>query len=784
MKRTMRSIIGTAALLITLAAYSQIDITGLQKVPPDQVPQFGTFWYANASGGLGAPPLPFPPDDTTLPIYVLDAAGQQYVIDDSSVDYGTAPLIRRSQAGVQNTLVQPPGDPYATNLALVAEWLHEPIKLPDGTPTDFQTAIDQSIADLAAAASTNDWSKAALDRALAWAATNDLPAEIPAAGDMDSKAYLVSIDEGPLYVVSCNVEAAQTIGTDKVWPGGSTGLNLNGTNTILFMWDEGQPRLTHREYTNRVFALPLNTGLKQHSTAVAGTLVAGGISNAAKGMSFAGKLNAGNFTNDLSQMPGQINTNNMRLSNHSYEHAAGWVYMSDGWYWYGYSQVSTNEDPKFGNYSTNAAWLDYYASVLTYLGVWAAGNDVSNVPPVQPTNHFEFNLQGTKYATNAVHPLNGDAGGYDTISDDQCAKDILTVGAVFPITNGYSAPSNVIWAPFSGCGPTDDGRIKPDVVAAGVSIITCNYSNNASYGTFSGTSFSSPSAAGSVNLLAQYYQELHPYSYVPLSSTLKGLVIHTADRATTNAGPSYRFGWGLMNTAKAAALMANDATNGLKNFIKQVELFNGTYSEFPVVSTGTNPLVVTICWVDPYNPSPHALTNLDNPQPMLVNDLDLRVIGPNGTTNFPWVLNPDLTNQSASARSAPATTGDDSRNNVEQVYIANPTQGTYLVRITHKGNLQNNSYQWVSILLSGIVPQPPPPLVINQVVRVATNQLAIGWPAVVGQLYAAQYINALSTSNNWQYLSGQVSARTTNVVALVPLDPGGAPAFYRLLQVP
>jgi hypothetical protein len=57
----------------------------------------------------------------------------------------------------------------------------------------------------------------------------------------------------------------------------------------------------------------------------------------------------------------------------------------------------------------------------------------------------------------------------------------------------------------------------------------------------------------------------------------------------------------------------------------------------------------------------------------------------NGTTNFPWILNPDLTNRTSAAHSAVATTGDDSRNNVEQVYIANPvTNGTYTVTVTHK----------------------------------------------------------------------------------------------------
>ena len=64
----------------------------------------------------------------------------------------------------------------------------------------------------------------------------------------------------------------------------------------------------------------------------------------------------------------------------------------------------------------------------------------------------------------------------------------------------------------------------------------------------------------------------------------------------------------------------------------------------------------------------------------------------------------------------------------------------------------------------------------------ATNQMAIGWPAVVGQRYQMQYVNALSPSNNWQNLGAQVSARLTNVVTQVQMS--GAKAFYRVAQVP
>jgi len=412
--------------------------------------------------------------------------------------------------------------------------------------------------------------------------------------------------------------------------------------------------------------------------------------------------------------------------------------------------------------------------------VWAAGNDQGEAPPVQPTNHVE-----RTGATTTYRPADGDQGGYDTMSQQGCAKNVLTVGAIYPLANGYSGPTNVVLASFSSCGPTDDGRIKPDVVAGGVGDITPGAGYDSHYLQWwpGGTSFAAPGVAGSIGLLSQFYKQLHPNGSEPLASTLKALVIHTADSATTNAGPNYRFGWGVMNTRTAATVISQDATNGLKNQIKEVLLTNNSTIQFPVVaSDGTNPLKVTICWTDPAG-TPNNHTNLDNPTPKLVNDLDLRVVSPTGSTNLPWALNPDLTNQVSAARSSAATTGDDNRNNVEQVYVAQPTNATYLVRVTHKGNLQSNATQWVSILISGNVAQAAPPLVINQIVKTATNTLAIGWPAVVGAQYQLQSRSSVA-GGAWSNVDGIISARLTNVVTLVPFSQTNSAQFFRVSQLP
>jgi hypothetical protein len=681
---------------------------------------------------------------------------------------------------------------FSNNVASLSSWIHYPYTLTDGSFVPFQTLMDTTASNYAVA-NSNDWQTAALNAALLWAAATGAPATLTNANG--NVSYLVNTNEGPLYVVDCNLEAAQTISTTNVWPAGSSGLNLNGTNRTIFMWDEGEPLLTHVELYPRVsLSDSTTTNLADHSTAVASTLVGGGVNvlygngtnnlgRAAKGMSFAGNVQAASFLKDIIEMTAEAGTNNMLLSNHSYEHATGWSYSGTSWTWYGYSSISTNADPKFGNYSTYSSNYDELAyNAANYLGVWAAGNDTGNGPPVQPTNHYEYTVGGMYFQTNNSHPLNGDPGGYVTISDDACAKDTLCVGAVYPLTNGYAGTNSVILASFSSCGPTDDGRIKPDVVACGVNVITASSASTNAYEYESGTSFASPSVAGSINLLAQYYAQLHTNAAALLSSTLKALVIATADQCGTNIGPSYKFGWGLMNTAKAASLVANDATNGLKCFIKEVMLSNDTYIQFPIQSSGANPIKVTIAWTDPPGVG-NSITNLQNPAIKLVNDLDLRVVSPNGTTNFPYVLNPDLTNRTATARSAPATTGDNIRDNVEQVYIAAPASGTYQVVVTHKGTLQNGAPQWVSIVSTGNTPTSPPPLTINALVQTATNQIAVGWPAVVGERYQVQYVNALSVSSNWRSIGGEVSARLTNVVALLPYTNTVSQSYYRIAQV-
>jgi hypothetical protein len=92
-----------------------------------------------------------------------------------------------------------------------------------------------------------------------------------------------------------------------------------------------------------------------------------------------------------------------------------------------------------------------------------------------------------------------------------------------------------------------------------------------------------------------------------------------------------------------------------------------------------------------------------------VHDLDLRVEGPTGTIHLPFILDPaDVL--------APATTGDNTRDNVEQVRLetgAGPA-GEYTVNVSHKGTIAGG-HQWYSLVTSGSQPAGPvpPPLALD-----------------------------------------------------------------------
>ncbi|MEI7491394.1 MAG: S8 family serine peptidase [Bacteroidota bacterium] len=487
----------------------------------------------------------------------------------------------------------------------------------------------------------------------------------------------------PMYFSTANLNAAKTVSANRVWTGGSLGLNLSGNGIVLREWDAGEVRPTHQELINRTVMGDGATNLANHSTHVAGTMMATGISPNAHGMSNQASLRAFDWFSDYAEMAAEGAAGAL-LSNHSYIFITGWYWNGSNWYWYGDPAISQTTDYLYGFYMADAATVDSIAfNAPYYLVCKAAGNDRFGGPSTQPVSHYVW-MNNAWTLSNTVRDLNGGPDGWDCISSGfGVSKNIMTVGAVYPVPNGYTSPADVVHASFSGTGPTDDGRIKPDIVADGIELYSTFSGSNTSYGSSSGTSMATPNVTGSLALLQEHYHNLH--GHYMLSSTLRGLAIHTADEAGSNPGPDYKFGWGLLNIASAA----NALSQLCNTIVLEDTLYNGNTLTFNLNATGSQPLVATLCWTDP--PGTPPAPALNPPDLMLVNDLDIRI---DGNTFKPWVLNP-------ANIAAAATTGDNFRDNVEKIYIQNPSQGNHVLTITHKNSLANGM-QVLSLIVTGL----------------------------------------------------------------------------------
>ena len=463
-------------------------------------------------------------------------------------------------------------------------------------------------------------------------------------------ALLVGVfDDGtPKYYTTDNREGAITTRTDRVHTDGVAGLDLNGENMIGGVWDGGRVRDTHNLLEDRTTQIDNPGSISNHSTHVSGTMVGSGsqVNGQAKGMAPMAELLTYDFGADEPEMTNAA-ANGLLISNHSYGIASSNVPL-----WY------------IGYYDSNARDIDRIVyNAPYYLPICSAGND----------------------RQSGENPADG---GYDYLTDKSVAKNNIVVAATFEVLE-YEDASDVFMSSFSSWGPTDDGRIKPDISAKGVNMYSASGGSNASYTNMSGTSMATPNVSGSLLLLQQHYNDLNG-EYM-LASTLRALALHTADEAGFAPGPDYRFGWGLLNTQHAAQVISQDGTESM--IITETLDANDVYT-YTFKADGTQDISATIAWTDPAaNPLPGG--NEDVATPSLVNDLDLRISQDGGVTFLPWVLD-------VATPTAGATNGDNVVDNVEKIEINTPEAGDYIVRVSHKGQLLVNDSQVFSLVIEGI----------------------------------------------------------------------------------
>ncbi|MCK5174545.1 MAG: fibronectin type III domain-containing protein, partial [Planctomycetes bacterium] len=133
----------------------------------------------------------------------------------------------------------------------------------------------------------------------------------------------------------------------------------------------------------------------------------------------------------------------------------------------------------------------------------------------------------------------------------------------------------------------------------------------------------------------------------------------------------------------------------------------------------TSPIRATLCWTDP--PGPKQTGGLNDPTLRLINDLDITITSPDAvTTHYPWTLDPGNP-------ADPATTGDNIRDNVEQIYITDPNQpGIYTLEISYKTALTDGE-QHYSLLLSGQSLIPDEPTDLSAQTGFSCGQVLLTW---------------------------------------------------------
>ncbi len=427
-----------------------------------------------------------------------------------------------------------------------------------------------------------------------------------------------------------NAENRERTGADDAQ---SFPYNLDGTGVNVLVYDAGTVRATHVDFEDRATAYD-SSGMDDHATHVAGTVgsagvaewnnrgMAPGVTIISYGFEQEGGLHEGFLYTD----PGDIEQNYGEAIN---EHGAD---ISN-------NSIGTNTAPNGypceweGNYGATGALIDTIVRgdgsnplfTEPFRIVWANGNERSS------------GRCGTQYHTTAP---------------PACAKNHITVGALVAEDDSMSS--------FSSWGPSDDDRIKPDICAPGVDVLSCSASSDTAYNTKSGTSMASPTVCGLAALLMEDYRAVHSDLPEMRNSTLKVLFAHTAVDLG-NTGPDYQFGYGSVRIIPAIELMR--AGNFLEDSVEQDEVVSVLVS----VDEGEQ-LKVTLAWDD--------VPGTPNVMPVLVNDLDLRVIDPSSQVHYPWTL------AGLADPSAPAVRdSEDHVNNIEQVVIDDPAPGVYRVEI-------------------------------------------------------------------------------------------------------
>jgi len=371
-----------------------------------------------------------------------------------------------------------------------------------------------------------------------------------------------------------------------------------------------------------------------------------------------------------------------------------------------YFQAMENDNT--GNFQSpslnNLLNTAYNANARTHTNSWGSsaaseqGKYNSETEDVDDRANYYDRYYNGREGLTILFAAGNDGPDSGTVSPPATSKNIISVGNHQNRYNG--APDSMMSG--SSRGPTDDGRIKPDLVAPGGYVRSCRAQeaadtggatwSNSYYLEYTGTSMATPNAAGAATLVREYLQEIAQRPS-PQGALVKALLVLGAQDMGTRDIPNDNEGWGRINLRNTLA-----PSSGQGIWVDDRSVVSGTgnsksYAFNLTQNSGLFKAVLT--WSDERG------SRFSNAQ--LVNDLDLEITAPDGTVY--------LGNDFANGRSTTGGTRD-SVNNLEVVLIDSAAQGTWTVKVKdaqHSGS-KTQPYS-IAILGHGVNDLRPDPMV-------------------------------------------------------------------------
>ncbi len=369
-----------------------------------------------------------------------------------------------------------------------------------------------------------------------------------------------------------------------------------------------------------------------------------------------------------------------------------------------------------------------------------------------------------------------DGAGANTIGSPGNSKNVVTVGAL-------GSANSITVAGFSSRGPTDDGRIKPDIMAPGTVVSASgdsnHTSNNCGTKTLSGTSMACPATAGGAALLRQYFEDgYYPSGTAnaadalsPRAALVKALLLNgTRPLPDGSTFGNNNYGWGRIFLDNNLFFTGDARELRVFNPANSDGLLNGGSQTYQVSVAAGQEFRATLVWIDP-EASPGVATTLVNNLNLSVND--------GANTYLGNVFNASGVSQTGGSA--------DAVNNVEQVRLTTPVAGNYTLTVaapTVPGNgrpyTSRQGYALVVSYAACASAVGVAPTAVNAASN-ATMGVDLSWTSAAGssatQIYRAVG-NCSASAKDFQYIGTSAGSTYTDARA-----QGGLTYAYKLRGV-